>query len=287
MVAINLLLQGGHSEPVEVDEGDPVLAELVAAIVRKGEQTSASPKLFNLTCKKSDHSLVFCDSAVVALVVSPALELASEASPELPVVPPQTPALIIDEFLPAKSNSWLLSFIRSNRHRFSPAKTGGQLAEARTGQAMDQVPELRELMMLQILPLLPAICSQFHLTYSVVENFECQVTSYGEGDFYRPHIDLVDLPDAAPGAAHQGAQRLVSYAYYLHAMPKKYTGGDLTIFETADGVETPTTIESKNNRIVFFPSNVLHEVTPVSMADGDLESSRLSVNGWIRCQRRL
>src|SRR5438105_487217 len=99
MVAINLLLQGGHSEQVEVDEGDPVLADLVAALVRKSEQTPTSPpKLFNLTCKKADHSLVFCDSAVVALIASPALELASEAPPEpVPIDPSRARVLFIDD----------------------------------------------------------------------------------------------------------------------------------------------------------------------------------------------
>jgi predicted 2-oxoglutarate/Fe(II)-dependent dioxygenase YbiX len=286
MVAINLLLQGGHSDLVELDEEDPVLAELIVTLARRNDQGLASPpKLFNLTCKRSGHSLVFSDSALVALIASPALELASEASPDhLPIDPSRTPALIIDDFLQAESNSWLLSFIGSNRHRFSHAKTGGQFAESRSGRTIDNVPELRELMMLQILPLLPAICTQFHLSYTAIEKFECQVTSYGDGDFYRPHIDLVDLPDADSGAPPHGAQRLVSYTYYLHAVPKKYLGGDLTIFAPADGDKTRATIESKNNRIVFFPSNVLHEVTPVSMPDGDVESSRLSVNGWIRCQ---
>jgi len=53
--------------------------------------------------------------------------------------------------------------------------------------------------------------------------------------------------------------------------PNEHTGGDLVLYMN----ETPTIIEKKKGRIVFFPSHVLHEVTPVT------SGTRMSLVGWI------
>jgi len=151
---------------------------------------------------------------------------------------------------------------------------------------LEDIPDLRDKMMMQVLPLLPAISSQFGLSYRPIEKFECQITSYCDGEYYKPHVDVVDVVDAESPAPNPPVQRLIFYTYYLHSTPKKFTGGALRFLQrdgTSEAEHPSCTIEPQNNRIVFFPSNILHEVTPVSMSGDDLEASRLSVNGWIRC----
>lgn len=53
--------------------------------------------------------------------------------------------------------------------------------------------------------------------------------------------------------------------------PSEYEGGDLLLWDA----ETPITVPKNKGQIVFFPSHVLHEVTPVT------RGMRRSLVGWI------
>lgn len=52
-----------------------------------------------------------------------------------------------------------------------------------------------------------------------------------------------------------------------------------------DGVYTATgsssETEVRHNRIVFFPSVLMHEVLPVAFASGNFADCRFAVNGWV------
>jgi Rps23 Pro-64 3,4-dihydroxylase Tpa1-like proline 4-hydroxylase len=287
MIALSLLFQGGHTESVEMDEGDPLLPELVAMMGPASQpQGGSSAKVYSITCKKRDQSVVFGASSLVALVASPPLEFTPRYS--LEVKQADAPVIVIDDFFPLEQNERMLSFIASSRNNFSSARTAEQQVEFRKGLVLEDTHGIKEQMMLQILPMLPAICSQFHLTYSAVEAFECQITSYRDGDFFRPHVDLINLSDGL-SRPFESYQRLISYSYYIHVIPKAFSGGVLKIITPADETrqsnETAAiSISPDNNRVVFFPSDILHEITPVTMVATEIDASRLSVNGWIRCR---
>ncbi len=71
------------------------------------------------------------------------------------------------------------------------------------------------------------------------------VSYYNDSDYYKAHHDTF----------------LFSIIIWFHKTPKRYTGGDLFL------PEIQTKIESKHNRLIFFPSFINHEVTPIKMND--------------------
>jgi hypothetical protein len=105
---------------------------------------------------------------------------------------------------------------------------------------------------------------------------ELQLTIHADGDFFSVHSDN--------GLTEVGERRL-SYVYYFHHEPRRFVGGDLLLYDTDvknDACSNAfTRIESIDNMIVFFPSEYLHQVTPIQCGP-DYRDGRFTVNGWIR-----
>ena len=103
---------------------------------------------------------------------------------------------------------------------------------------------------------------------------ELNLTAHRDGDFFRVHMD---------GDPVESDRRL-SYVYYFHRQPRRFSGGDLLLYDTnrqENGFRPGvfTRIEPLHNSIVFFPSDCYHEITPVSGAQ-DFADARFTVNGW-------
>jgi hypothetical protein len=73
----------------------------------------------------------------------------------------------------------------------------------------------------------------------------CFVSYYENSDYYKLHKD----------------NAILTFLYWVNKEPKRFVGGDLTIPEIG------TDIEYKNNRLVVFPSHLLHSVSSVKMID--------------------
>jgi Rps23 Pro-64 3,4-dihydroxylase Tpa1-like proline 4-hydroxylase len=108
-----------------------------------------------------------------------------------------------------------------------------------------------------------------------VGKVELQMTVHRSGGFYKVHQD---------SGKEQSGGRQVSYVYYFHRLPKRFTGGDLLLYDTnvEDGMYAPafTRIEALDNSIVFFPSAYCHQVTTVHCETADFGDSRFTLNGW-------
>lgn len=94
-----------------------------------------------------------------------------------------------------------------------------------------------------------------------------QFTEYKESqnDFYGKHIDLL----------YQGTgTRKLSFSIQL-SDPESYDGGDLILHCDNKGSNTMRGIGD----IIFFPSYILHEVTPVT------KGTRYSLVGWVKGPR--
>ena len=107
---------------------------------------------------------------------------------------------------------------------------------------------------------------------------EMDVTVYLGGGFYQAHRDNT------VGGLYP---RKLSYVYYFHRRPKRFTGGDLRLYDGAVEASPPLThvfsrIKPVDNSLVFFPSDAFHQVTPVVCATQDFRDGRFTVNGWIR-----
>lgn len=105
---------------------------------------------------------------------------------------------------------------------------------------------------------------------------EMQITASSDGDYFRLHRDT-DGTDT----------REVSFVYFFHGEPRRFSGGELRIYPTRmyegrlEPADHAATLSPRQDSIVFFPSLNDHELLPVRVASGDFADGRFSVNGWI------
>jgi Rps23 Pro-64 3,4-dihydroxylase Tpa1-like proline 4-hydroxylase len=108
---------------------------------------------------------------------------------------------------------------------------------------------------------------------------EAQVTASNEGDFFHFHSDNGSEPVVS---------RYLTFVYFFHREPRGFEGGELRIhdarLENGEYVSEGTyqTIIPQQNQIVFFPCEVLHEITPVKCVSQQFADSRFTLNGWLR-----
>jgi Rps23 Pro-64 3,4-dihydroxylase Tpa1-like proline 4-hydroxylase len=106
-----------------------------------------------------------------------------------------------------------------------------------------------------------------------------QMTAHRTGGFYKVHRD---------SGEDSSRERRVSYVYYFHRMPRRFTGGDLLLYDTDlrnDGYAAAfTRVETVDNSIVFFPSAYCHQVTTVRCETDEFGDGRFTLNGWIHAK---
>ncbi len=104
---------------------------------------------------------------------------------------------------------------------------------------------------------------QFELRYT-----ECHATLYHHGSHFCWHDD-------APGYDGEFVpSRRLTFCYYVHHEPKMFSGGEL---EFLDG----TTVEPKNNRLVFFHPLQQHRVRAVECWSAHVLHGRWALMGWL------
>jgi Rps23 Pro-64 3,4-dihydroxylase Tpa1-like proline 4-hydroxylase len=104
-----------------------------------------------------------------------------------------------------------------------------------------------------------------------IGSFEVQLTSHSDGEYFKWHRD---------NSTPETSSRRITFVYYFHAMPKRFSGGELIIYHGNE--QHP--IEPVNDAIVFFDSGRKHEVKQVACPGGAFKDSRFTLNGWIRCR---
>ena len=100
--------------------------------------------------------------------------------------------------------------------------------------------------------------------YDIFRLEALQFTRYDASnqEFYTRHVDAL--------SKHYGYQRKLSFSLLL-TDPNEYDGGDLVLHYQHD----PSYAPKERGTIVFFPSTLLHEVTPVT------RGVRYSLVGWV------
>jgi Rps23 Pro-64 3,4-dihydroxylase Tpa1-like proline 4-hydroxylase len=94
--------------------------------------------------------------------------------------------------------------------------------------------------------------------------------AYGDGGSFAKHSDA--------DAGGPNWQRRLSGVYYLHAQPKKFTGGGLAVYDRRGKMYV---VDPDHNSALFFSRDLLHEVLLVTCASHAFEDSRFAVNVWI------
>jgi Rps23 Pro-64 3,4-dihydroxylase Tpa1-like proline 4-hydroxylase len=117
---------------------------------------------------------------------------------------------------------------------------------------------------------LPDVLRALGIPAFPVASLEIQLTSHNDGEYYKTHADC-GTPDTAG--------RVVTFVYYFHGAPKRFSGGEL-VLHGPDGHDYA--VEPENDTIVFFNSRTMHEVRPVVCPSRAFEDGRFTLNGWVR-----
>ena len=134
----------------------------------------------------------------------------------------------------------------------------------RLPRPLDLLPEFSD----RIWSVLPQIQGIFGIDLADPQ-IELYVHAYNDGTRFARHSD-----------AHGGGnwRRRISCVYYLHRRPRAFEGGDLLVY---DGRGRAHPVAPEHNSAVFFPSDLLHEVLPVTCPSRAFADSRFAINIWI------
>lgn len=141
----------------------------------------------------------------------------------------------------------------------------------RFGEAMSM-----SLLRVRLLASADSICERLRIRPFPVTRLELQMTCSGDGDYYRPHRDDVDI---------RLRSRHITCVYYFHREPRAFQGGDLRLHQQPTlgmpARERYVDIEPLHNRLVVFRGSVLHEVRTVSFPSNRFADRRFSMNAWL------
>ena len=194
------------------------------------------------------------------------------------------PHYIADNFLPDAVHQGLLAHTLKVDD-FAAGKVVSKGAvdyhpDARKGQlSNDRLGPYRPAFRAALLAAFPDICAATGVAQFDLAEIEIRLAAHKHGDFFSPHRDSFTGSDRE----QTRGDRLITAVYYFHQTPRVFLGGDLHIhpFDRS----APAIIEPRDNRLVAFPSFMLHEVTTVTVPSGEFADSRFSVSCWFDRQR--
>jgi len=107
---------------------------------------------------------------------------------------------------------------------------------------------------------------------------EIEMVWNGDGGFFKRHADAPRRPDG------HDSVRALTLVYYFHVLPKRFEGGELRLYSPPPNAAA-LDIAPLCDRLVVFPSFVVHEVLPTRCATAHFADGRFSINCWIRRPR--
>lgn len=204
---------------------------------------------------------------------------------ERPAVLPAK-CVVLDEFLAPMELANLTRFIVEHEGDFiasqvvSPHADGGVVNyEHRRSRVLMDLGEQQDVMLKRIQSVLPQVLEKLGMEEFSIADVEAQVTASNDGDFFHFHSD---------NGSERVASRHLTFVYFFHREPRQFEGGELRIHDSRlkDGVyvseNSYQAIVPEQNQIVFFPCEMLHEITPVKCASQLFADSRFTLNGWLR-----
>ena len=184
------------------------------------------------------------------------------------------------DFLPPRRWSQLLALAQANSERFEPGTTRGEVDPSGRKALVESRVTKREVQPWFEAPLRHAFSEALpRLGMPELSEYwiEMRMSAYLDGGFFTKHTDNRSAPYRTDTP---------SFAYYFHRQPRRFSGGDLLLY---DGGEPDagafTRIEPLHNSIVFFPAWAVHQITTVESDLGqamDFADARLGIHGWLR-----
>lgn len=210
---------------------------------------------------------------------------ASIALPERPLVLPAQ-CVVLDEFLAPQELEQLTRYTLEHEADFctsavvSPSAEGGVVNyEHRRSRVLMDLGACQDLILDRIQTVLPEVLQKLSMEEFSLAGVEAQITASNDGDFFHFHSD---------NGSERVSARYLTFVYFFHHEPAPFEGGELLIHDSRweDGryisEGSHQKIVPRQNQIVFFPCELMHEITPVTCPSGRFEDSRLTLNGWLR-----
>jgi SM-20-related protein len=191
--------------------------------------------------------------------------------------PPQCGS--ISSWLGAEVAARALQFAQASREQFKASDVGyGERNRIdfsyRRSSKLKPIGELENELRADVMTALPSICDRLGIAPFDPARFELEIVAHGDGAFFSRHEDIVIRPGMT-------SYRGISAVYYFHKLPKSFSGGVLRIHPIGGKPASFVDIEPANDKLIFFPSWVPHEVMPVVCPSGRFEDSRFALNCWV------
>lgn len=185
------------------------------------------------------------------------------------------PFLRIDGFLSLPDHDALWRRVESHKSSLKPSRVwsedGGRVNSAtRVSLTANADRDLRAFLLPRVEAAMAALGLPRRLALPNLTGgrAEMQVTCHTGGGFLRIHRDN----------RFEAPTRTLTYVCYLKRPAARFAGGDLLLLdEDRNGF---TRVVPADNALLFFPSNRLHEVTPVACDVDDPLDCRVTVHGW-------
>ena len=194
--------------------------------------------------------------------------------------------VVLDEFLAPQELAELTRFTLENESQFQASEVLSANAEKgvvnydhRRSQVLMDLGRYQDMMLDRIKAALPQVLKKLDMEEFNISAVEAQITASNDGDFFHFHSDN--------GSEHVSSRHL-TFVYFFHREPRQFEGGELRVhdahLEEGEYVSEGSyqTIVPQQNQIVFFPCELMHEITPVKCSSGTFADSRFTLNGWLR-----
>lgn len=189
--------------------------------------------------------------------------------------------VVIDDFVPIEVRRDAIRAIDGARHELVAASTTNGDVTARQAWLVpdDWSTSIRADVEARVRAVVPDVAARLGIPAFEPEMMTSQLTAFGDRSHYQVHTDT---------AGGSTATRKMTFVCYLHDRPRRFSGGQLRIWDTdlndtarqPDG--EPIVVEPTDGSVVFFDSRLQHEVTEVRTDQADLLAGRFTINGWVR-----
>ncbi|MGH6705299.1 MAG: 2OG-Fe(II) oxygenase [Sphingomicrobium sp.] len=206
---------------------------------------------------------------------------------------PMPPHAQFRDFLDKPTHQALLEWVAAQRANFVEAT----VTKSKAGHGTRLDPEVRIALKLgnlgpmeaelseRLLEALPDAMAAVGSRGTEPRSLELEITAYGDGAHFKPHLDIPIGPDRNPLGARKGEDRVISAVYYFHNQPKGFSGGRLRLFRFGSDPSNcaegdSVAVEPIDNSLLVFPSWAQHGVERVSCPSGEFDDYRYAVNCW-------
>jgi Rps23 Pro-64 3,4-dihydroxylase Tpa1-like proline 4-hydroxylase len=274
-VANSQLLELATHQLVKLTSENPDDINLVwqlAETYRKQGQLQKSAQLYSKLCEHPNQSQLFQDLLSITSGRPEDFVGSDDCHP--------VPFILKRDYLTHNELLTLCDYIKTEAWQssdLSRVRNGEYDENLRKSYDLPMPDWLKQRMRKDITSSLPELASALNIKNNNFERIDLSLRSYGNGDFFGIHTDN-----------HPKIQRKLSMTYFFYIEPKKFSGGDLLIFDTninqpenRSFSESFTRLKVTQNTLAIFPSASYHAVSTVRAETESTTDYRYAVNAHI------